>query len=309
MSAPAHRRLAAVRDAGLWAGAAAVVTGLHVAAALWILRQPAEAAMDGGPPPSIMIDMAPMPTVAETGETQISPDAVDSMANEAPPVEQPEQETPPDPDAPPPEPEPEEPPPDQEREVEPEPDQEVPPEVEPAVEPEEQEVPPEPDPEPQPEEVVEEIVESLPEAEVALPRSPRPPPRPQPAKKPEPQKPRAAPSEAAAKARTEAPRAERTAAAQDSANARAGVSPAQWKSKVMSHLLRRKPRAPGDVGTAMLVFSIDGGGNVLSARIAQSSGSARIDKAVLDMIRRASPVPAPPPGVDRTITVPVEFKR
>jgi hypothetical protein len=36
-----------------------------------------------------------------------------------------------------------------------------------------------------------------------------------------------------------------------------------------------------------------------SARVARSSGNSELDEAALDMLRRASPVPAPPPGVGR----------
>ena len=43
-------------------------------------------------------------------------------------------------------------------------------------------------------------------------------------------------------------------------------------------------------------FAIDGGGNVISTGLVRSSGHADLDQAVLALVRRTSPVPAPPPA-------------
>ena len=91
------------------------------------------------------------------------------------------------------------------------------------------------------------------------------------------------------------------------------VSPARWQSRLMAHLERRKrypsgARSRREQGTAYVRFTIDERGNVLSASLARSSGSAELDAEVLSLVRRASPVPAPPPGVNRTITAPVQFR-
>jgi protein TonB len=80
----------------------------------------------------------------------------------------------------------------------------------------------------------------------------------------------------------------------------------------MAHLERRKrypgaARARGEEGTVEVRFSIDDRGNVLSARVVRSSGHPALDEAVVALLHRASPVPAPPPGVPRTITAPVRF--
>ena len=67
----------------------------------------------------------------------------------------------------------------------------------------------------------------------------------------------------------------------------------------MGHVPERRQRGEGDAS-----------GSVTSARVARSSGSAELDKAALDMVRRASPVPAPPPEIARSrmnISVPVQF--
>ncbi|WP_415012690.1 energy transducer TonB family protein [Amaricoccus sp.] len=39
----------------------------------------------------------------------------------------------------------------------------------------------------------------------------------------------------------------------------------------------------------------------------RSSGFADLDAEVMALMTRASPVPAPPPGANRTITVPINF--
>jgi periplasmic protein TonB len=56
---------------------------------------------------------------------------------------------------------------------------------------------------------------------------------------------------------------------------------------------------------------LDGNGKVLSATVQQSSGFDALDKQALEMVRKASPFPAPPEALrSRTfnITVPVSFK-
>lgn len=131
------------------------------------------------------------------------------------------------------------------------------------------------------------------------------------AKQPRTQK--AAPSRAASKAKsgTAAP-AQRAAAPQNSSGRSSTLSPARWQSRLMSHLERRK-RYPSAAkrqrkqGVAQVRFSIDANGNVGSVRLTRSSGVAELDAEVLSLVRRASPVPAPPPGVGRTIVVPIQF--
>jgi periplasmic protein TonB len=80
----------------------------------------------------------------------------------------------------------------------------------------------------------------------------------------------------------------------------------------MAHLERRKrypaeARRAGRQGTAQVRFSIDANGNVQSVSLTSSSGVAELDAEVVALVRRASPVPAPPPGVSRTIVVPIRF--
>ena len=64
-------------------------------------------------------------------------------------------------------------------------------------------------------------------------------------------------------------------------------------------------------GDVLLDLKLDGNGKVLSASVRESSGFEALDKQALDMVRKASPFPAPPEALrSRTfnITVPVSFK-
>ena len=64
-------------------------------------------------------------------------------------------------------------------------------------------------------------------------------------------------------------------------------------------------------GEVMLDLKIDGSGNVLSAKVKDSSGHDALDNQALEMVKKASPFPAPPSALrSRTfnITVPVSFK-
>ena len=64
-------------------------------------------------------------------------------------------------------------------------------------------------------------------------------------------------------------------------------------------------------GDVILVLKIDGNGNVLSANVRDSSGHDALDKQALEMVRKASPFPAPPEALRSStfnLTVPVSFK-
>jgi protein TonB len=102
------------------------------------------------------------------------------------------------------------------------------------------------------------------------------------------------------------------ASAESRASKAPTISPARWQSRVLAWLNRHKrypsgARSRKKQGMVRVAFAIDASGAVLSARIASSSGNAELDQAALDMVRRASPVPAPPPDAGRNITVPVQF--
>lgn len=293
-----------LRDALLWGTAALVMFSAHVSSAAWLLRQAPEEMADNGPPPAIMIEMAPEPEAVATDTSQLSEDTQDSqeVASLTPPVEDPP--------------------------VEP-----LPPEPQPEPEPVEEMTNTIPEPEPLPEPVIEEpapieqeMVKLMENVEVPLPAArPEPvkpevkePPKPKKVERKEKPKEQAkpkppAPAKAAMAAAAEVDQGARNAASQSSSGSSfSSVSPARWQSKVQAHLARRKKqlvktREKGEQGTVLVRFNIDTGGNVLSVSLSRSSGHPGLDQDVLAMVRSASPVPAPPPDVNRTLTVPIEF--
>ncbi len=64
-------------------------------------------------------------------------------------------------------------------------------------------------------------------------------------------------------------------------------------------------------GFVIVEFTIDRAGRVLSAHVAKTSGMRAIDRTAADIVKRASPVPAPPLFVQGTafkLRLPVTFK-
>lgn len=281
----------------LWCSAALVVLTVHIAAGAWMMHEPPALAVEDEAPAAIMIEFAEIAEAVATEQNEITPD-VESSAPE-PEIEQPEpEETPP-----------EETPPEETLLEEPE---QTPPEELAEAEPVEEL----PDP------VTDQIVAELDRIEVPIPVT-----RPQlPEKKPpeqrdkqaerrnKPDKPQRKPEPArqAATAQAKVEKSNRNAAPQTASGLFSSMSPARWQSRLMAHLERRKKypsgaRARREQGTVHVRFSIDPGGNVGSVTLVRSSGFKELDNEVLALIRRASPVPAPPPGVSRNISAPVKF--
>jgi protein TonB len=160
------------------------------------------------------------------------------------------------------------------------------------------------------------VTDAPPPIDTALAVLPAPRPRARPATPPPKEPPerkeavREKPREQKVRAAAAAPPA--PAAATKATGRGAEVSPARWQSRLMAHLERRKrypaaARGRREEGVVHVWFTIDAAGNVLSARITRSSGHEALDAEVLALVRRASPVPAPPSGAPRAITAPVEF--
>jgi protein TonB len=111
--------------------------------------------------------------------------------------------------------------------------------------------------------------------------------------------------------------ARRQAAGQNAASdsgGSAGTSPARWQAEVNAHIRRFRQYPAGAPGSAAVhvQFRINANGVVKSVSIVGSSGNPSLDRAAADTVRRASPVPAPPPGIARqpmTLAITITFKR
>jgi TonB family protein len=303
---PAHARRFALPTAAAILLHAAVVGPM----VWWTQSKPPE-------PQSAEIEISPLAesAPAEASEpTEVTEQAQAAQPETAPTETPPEAAPPPPPDAVQPPPPDDAPPPPPEAVAEPSPPDTPPPEqVAPtpliaplAIEPPESEevVPP-----PPPEDAVETPppppppTQAVPDETVRAVAPPPPPPRPRPVAPPRPVQPQEAPATAAAPA---------PAVAAPAAPAR---PPASYVGLLMGALERHKEypfsaRTRRAEGTVVLRFAMRRDGSVASWRIERSSGHEDLDQAVATMIRRASPLPAPPaemPGDPVELVVPVRF--
>ncbi len=79
---------------------------------------------------------------------------------------------------------------------------------------------------------------------------------------------------------------------------------------MQGHIARFKRSAAGS-GRATVTFTISRDGQVISARLASSSGKADLDAEAVAMVERASPMPSPPPelpGRTITLTIPITYR-
>lgn len=272
-----------IAELALWGCAGLLVLTVHVGAAAMLMQNPPVEAAESAPPAAIMIEMAAIPEAAQTEENQITPDLMESedvKSDTAEPVEEP----------PPPEPEPE---------------------PEPVV----QELPEPPPPEPMAElenvEVPLPVLRPLPEETKPEEKKPEPVKKVVRQQKP---KPPAPATKAAQEAKADVQQSNRTAANQTLAgsSSSSSISPDRWKSRLYAHIKRRQrypsqSRADRQEGTADISFQIDANGNVISVKLIRSSGFPLLDEEAIASIRRASPVPQPPPEANRLITVPMLF--
>ncbi|SFK17320.1 energy transducer TonB family protein [Methylocapsa palsarum] len=97
----------------------------------------------------------------------------------------------------------------------------------------------------------------------------------------------------------------RAAAAGRKGSAGSSVSPSAWMSEVHARIQAHHSCAAGARGTAKVAFSIDRGGHILGVSLIASSGSAALDQAAVSTVRRSNPLPAPPPQVGGSISIPV----
>ncbi|UCI27075.1 TonB family protein [Mesorhizobium sp. B2-8-5] len=302
------------REAGLWTSAAAIILAAHVAVAYAVQNLSFAEMQDGGPPPALAVEMAPLviaPAVPEEAAmldmvTPEPPDAADTekpvdvrpATDPVPAVEQAEPVTEQPSDA------------DDTQEAE----QAAPAEQAIAALSEQKPL----------DEAVPDLIEAIaPDVVIPLPQ-----PKPveaqvkvqkpaEPRKKAE-KKPVGKPKERVGKEKAPPPRATTTAsieakaaakaAAPLSSNAppRSSVSPSRWNSSLAAWI-RRHTRYPSAArsrraeGTPSVTFTVDTSGRVVSARLARSSGDGDLDRAALGALQGAS-VPAPPAELGARVT-------
>jgi protein TonB len=289
----------------LWTTAGLTVLAAHAGAVALMLREPPIELADGAPPAAIMIELAPEPEAVITEETEVSSETVDAeeiktASNE--PLPEPMQEPPvqPLPEPPPPEPVVEE---------------EV---VEKIVEP--PPVVPEPLPEPIEEidPIDEMVMAQLDNIEVPIPMVRPPVPEPQVEKKQE-AKPKKVvkkqqtppASQAARQAKADVTQSNRTAARQTNSGSGSNMSPAKWNSRVHAHIVKRSKSLSGKFRIDAIVglyFTFDPSGNVTSVSVRRSSGNPALDEAAASMVRRASPLPAPPANTPNFLSVSLKIE-
>jgi periplasmic protein TonB len=120
----------------------------------------------------------------------------------------------------------------------------------------------------------------------------------------------------AAPAKTEAPVAEKTVAPVAGTGRTSERAQATWQKSLILHLNAKKRYPPeaqarGVQGEAKVQFSIDRAGRIISAHLITSSGHIALDEEALAVLRRASPLPAPPEGFGGDIialTLPIQFR-
>jgi protein TonB len=261
-----------------WALAVSLVVAAHGIAAWLALRwMPARASSDG-PPPAVMIELAPL---------AVAPDAVPQEIAPGPQVTEAQPDPVPDP-----------------AEKLPEDERPEPPVEKVPTPVEEQPIVPAPLPQVE--------VPKLPEAPKAEAVLAPPPSKPkeEERKKTTPKQP-ASPQTSAPTVQAE--RANRIASPTASAAQIPSASSANWRSSLMAHLNRHKQfPAGGSQGVASIAFTIDPSGRVQSVSLVHSSGDSVLDREAVALARRASPVPAPPSGQGGSsvsISVPIRFDR
>ena len=162
-----------------------------------------------------------------------------------------------------------------------------------------------------------EEAETAPEPEVLKPL-PEPKPEPKPASVPEPQpKPRQtqrrgntteADAQAGAASGTSANNAGQATSAAGAAKQQGNAAADNYRGQVLRRVMRAKRQKVNFRGAALVRFTITVSGALGSARIAKSSGSAKLDSIALAQVRRAAPFPPPPAGAKTTYSVRIKGK-
>jgi len=90
---------------------------------------------------------------------------------------------------------------------------------------------------------------------------------------------------------------------QKSSSQSGNAAASNYPGVVMKRISRvRKPRV-NSRGTAVVSFAITSSGALARVSVANSSGSAPLDRAAMNVIRKAAPFPAPPSGAQRQFSI------
>lgn len=302
-----------MREAGLWASAAAVVLAAHVAVAYAVQDLSLAELQDGGPPPALAVEMAPLisapavpqetamldtvtPEPPDAAEETEKPTDVKPVTDPAPVVDRAEPVTEQPSDA-----------------ADTQEAEQTPPAAVAAL----SEQPPLDEIVPDPvEAIAPDVVIPLPqqkpvetEVKAQKPVEPKRKTEKKPVEKPKerPKKERPAPPKTVTTASIDAKAAVKASAPQSStAASRSSVSPSRWNSSLAAWI-RRHTRYPSAArsrraeGTPSVTFTVDTSGRVVSARLARSSGDGDLDRAALGALQGAS-VPAPPAELGARVT-------
>ncbi|ESY54534.1 MULTISPECIES: energy transducer TonB [unclassified Mesorhizobium] len=294
---------AGVREIGLWAAAAIVIVGAHVAIVYAVQSFSLANMADGGPPPAVAIELSPMmvaPAVRVDSAADVvtpePPNQIEEAVAELKPV------------------------------VEPEPGK-----PEPVTEkreaaqlaaPIETAAAEQSDQSPPLDEVVPDIVPAIaPDVVIPLPQTKPAETKPVEAKpiekakkaaekpkpKPKEKKEKAAPAKAVVTASVDQKAAAKASAPKASQSRGSSVSASKWNSQLIGWINRHKrypsaARSRRAVGTANVTFVVSASGKVTSVRLTRSSGDADLDRAALGILQGAT-VPAPPPEKAGTAVV------
>jgi protein TonB len=267
-----------MREAALWTFCAAIVAVGHVAAWL-VLATPRVAVDSDAGSPVVTLELSPVVTAPAPPPDEARPEAEASPTEAASPGAAAAEPTPPIPhDLP-----------------KPDPPQEI---ATPSSEPpppvaDQAPISPEPPPvapartadvPPPPRQANPSLTEETPPVPKPPPTAPGAPPAPPPS----------APSTAANRVADAAAAPAKTPGSDEPASAPALL---RWQQELIAQIERHKhfpSGAQGRAGIVRVAFSIDETGRLISVHVAASSGSAILDDAAIDLLRRAQPFSAPP---------------
>ena len=176
-----------------------------------------------------------------------------------------------------------------------------------------------PPPEPPKEETIEQLPPTPQQAQpvVAAPPKVEPKPQPTPAK-PQPVKDVKKPIKKRLAEESRTSKADRIAPETPAvaSGASAASAAASYRSILVAHLQRFKQfpsgAASNEQGLVQVGFTVTRNGRVTGSRVVRSSGFASIDRAALEMLQRAQPLPSFPPEMRQasdSFTAPVNFTR